>query len=118
MQLRDTEYDSFTGVTHKWYLDGDKIIHHKVYDEDPFVDLVAEKRHSTAGQTFINSRKSMHHMASLPPIVIEKIMKDHHLNVMGDLSPAEQKKLYRIIETEYPWCKTHEKKLWRPTKVK
>lgn len=117
--LREVEYDPFTGITKKWYFTDDgKIVCHKTYEEGGFVEAARIRRHETAGRSFVNDSHAMHHMASLPPLVIEKILKDHGLNVMGDLSPSEQKKLHRIIETEYPYCKTHEKKLWRPTSHK
>lgn len=114
MDLRETEYDPFTGITKRWYFDGDKIICHKSYEEGDHLDMVAIERSMTAGSSFIGDSRCMHKMASLPPIVIEKILKEHNLDIMGDMSPADTKKLYKIIELEYPWCKTHEKKLWRP----
>jgi len=116
--LRDIEYDAFTGITKRWYLDQDKIVCHKTWDERPLVQAAKRIANSTIDQGFINSKKTMHHMASLPPLVIEELLKKHNLNVLGDLTPAEQKKLNRLIETEYPWCKTHTKKLWRPHGVK
>lgn len=116
--LRETEYDPETGITKKWYIDGDQIVCHKEFDESPFLQQTQIARANTAGESFIGSRKAMHHMASIPPLVIEKIYKDHGINMMAELTPSEKIKLYRIIETEYPWCKTHEKKLWRPVKRK
>ena len=112
--LREVEYDDFTGVTKRWYFDGDKIVCHKEYDESDFLDMTAIARNSTIDSSFINNPKSMHKMASLPTIVVEQIMKKHGLNLLGDLTPAEQRKLAMIIETEYPFCKTHVKKMWRP----
>lgn len=109
--LRDVEYDDFTGITKRWYLDGDRIVCHKTFEEDDFIDKVRE---SYVDESFINNNKVMHKMATLPVIVVEKIMKEHGLNLMGELTPSEQRKLHRIIETEYPWCKTHSRKLWRP----
>lgn len=116
MKLHGTEHDEFTGITKRWYSSGDKIICHKTWDEQPFLEQLAQQRAETTGVSFINNPRRMHKMASLPPIVVEKILKDHGINVMGDLTPSERKKLYRIIETEYPSLKTHEKRLWRPTR--
>jgi len=112
--LREVEYDDFTGITKRWYFDGDDIVCHKTWDEKPFLDITKALSNETLNESFINNPNRFHKMASLPPIVIESIMKKHNLNVMGDLSVAEENKLSRIIESEYPWCKTHAKKLWRP----
>lgn len=113
MFLRETEYDSFSGITKKWYFDDDKIVCHKEFEEAPFVDYAKRLANQTIDASFINDNRPMHHMATLPLWVVEKILKDHNINMMGSLSPAEQTKLNRIIETEYPAFKTHTKKLWR-----
>ena len=108
--LRETEYDPFTGETSRWYFDGDKIIHHKTVDLSPLLEQC--KREAAAFDSF-NSNSKMHKMASIPPIVIDKILKDHDIDVFSD-NPADIVKVARIIETEYPALKTHSKKIWRP----
>lgn len=113
-ELRETEYDPFTGITKQWYFDGDDIVCHKTWDERELINLTKKLANETVNATFINNSKPFHRMAVIPPIVIDKILKDHNLNLMGELSPADETRLKKIIELEYPWCKTHTKKLWRP----
>ena len=109
--LRETEYDPFTGEISEWWFDGDKIIHKKTVDLTALVDQC--KREANAFTDF-RAKTKFHKVASLPPIVIEKIMKEHHLDVFSS-DVSDKKKVEKIIELEYPFLKTHGSKLWRPT---
>lgn len=109
--LRERYFDPFWGVTKEWHLADDKIIQVTRFDPK---DFITQTKASVVDESFIGSDKAMHKMASLPLIVVEEILIKHGLNIMGEMSPADQRKLHRIIETEYPWCKTHTRKLWRP----
>ena len=111
-ELREVEYNPFTGETKKWYFDDqNNIVCKKSVDLTKLIDHCKEQEAVVKG--FSESKTKFHHVASLPPIVIEKIMKEHNLDVFSD-NPADQTKLMKIIETEYPVLKTNSSKLWRP----
>jgi hypothetical protein len=109
--LREVEYDPFTKETKKWYFDGDKIVHERSADLSTMISACKETANITSG---FSSRYVYHKVASIPPIVQHKILKEHNLDVFTD-DPVERKKVERIIELEYPVLKTNSSKLWRPT---
>ena len=112
MSLRETTYDPFTGTTSEWHFDGTSIVQKKSVDLSALVANCQEQQMVQSG--FSDRETKFHKVASLPPIVVEKIMKEHRLDVFSS-EPADQKKLERIIEQEYPFLKTNSSKLWRPT---
>ena len=111
-ELRETEYDSFTGETKKWYIEdnGDVTLVRSV-DLTALIDNCKEQAQSIKG---FSSKHRFHKVASLPPIVIANILKDHHLDVFSS-DPADKLRLEKVIEQEYPDLKTNDSKLWRPS---
>lgn len=114
-RLRETEYDPFSGETKQWYIndDGSVTLERKA-DLRRMIDHCKQEANLFTG--FSNKLK-FHKVASIPPIMIHKLMQDHNLDFFSE-DPAEKKRLERIIETEYPFLKTHGSKLWRPVKSK
>lgn len=110
--LREKEYNPFTGETVEWHFgDNNQIIRKKSVDLTALIDSC--KREANAFSSFNDSRTKFHKVASIPPLIIEKIRKEHHLDVFSK-EPADKKKVEKIIELEYPFLKTHSAKLWRP----
>ena len=109
-QLRESIVDPLTGETRKWWFDGDKLVRTREIDLKPTVSTLKEQAKATPG---FRKGKPLHKVASIPAIVIEKLMKDHNLDVFN-ADDNEMKRLERIIEQEYPYLKTIEKRLWIP----
>lgn len=112
MQLRETEYDSWTGETKKWYFDDDNnIVCERSVDLSSLINNCKAEANEMQG---FRAKTAFHKVASIPPIIQVKIMKEHNLDVFTD-DPNERKRVERIIEQEYPVLKTNSAKLWRPT---
>lgn len=112
MDFIEEEYNHFTGETKKWYWDDDNgLVCHKTGNFQALLDFCKAERATTSG---FSSRTKFHKVAMLPPIAIEQIMQNHHLDVFTS-DPVERKKIEQIIESEYPDFKTNDAKLWRPT---
>lgn len=109
--LRECSYDPMTGETRRWYFDGKNIVRTKTVDLKPVVDQCKIESDS---QPSFDPHRVFHKVATIPPIFIEKLMTDHHVDVFAD-DPREVVRLERVIETHYPLLKTHQKKIWRPT---
>lgn len=111
-QLRETEYDPFTGETKQWYLeDNGDVTCVRSVDLSGLIDACAEQ--AMERTDFNNKKTRFHKVASIPPIVAHEILKNHHVDVFSE-DPSDKKKVEYIIETEYPVLKTHSAKLWRP----
>ncbi len=109
MELRETEYDPWTGETKRWYFEenGD-ITCVRSIDLTAMIDNCKDQALETKG---FNSKARFHKVASLPPLVQHEILKNHHLDCFSN-NPADQKKLEKIIELEYPLLKTNSSRLW------
>jgi len=115
MELRETEYDSFTGETKKWYIeDNGDVTCIRSADLTALIDNCKDQAMEVKG---FSSKSRFHKVASLPPIIIAKILKDHNLDVFSS-DPTDKRKLEKIIELEYPVLKTNSAKLWRPSGTK
>jgi len=110
-ELRETEYDPWTGETRRWYFEdnGDITCERSV----DLTSLIENCKAETLEIKGFNAKHRFHRVASLPPIIIAEILKDHHLYVFSS-DPADKKRLEKIIEQEYPAFKTNDSKLWRP----
>jgi hypothetical protein len=110
-ELRDTEVDPLTGETRKWWFDGDKLVRTREIDLAPDVSVLKNEAKMNPG---FRMDKPMQKVASIPMIIVEKLMKDHDLDVFSE-NPSEIRRLEQLIEINYPFLKTTEKKLWRPS---
>ena len=109
MELRETEYDPWSGETKKWYLqDNGDITCERSIDLTSMIDNCKEQANSTKG---FSSKVKFHKVASLPPLIQHEILKNHHLDCFSS-NPADQRKLEKIIELEYPVLKTNSSRLW------
>ena len=111
MSLREVDYDPFTGTKTEWHFEDDVIVQKKSVDLSALIQNCQEQASVQSG--FSNRETKFHKVASLPPIVIEKIKRDHCLDVFSS-DPNEQRRLEKVIEQEYPVLKTNSSKLWRP----
>lgn len=112
MQLRETEYDAFTGETKKWYFDeNNDIVCTRSVDLTALIDNCKEGANAVRG---FAGKAKFHKVFSLPPLIQHKLLKEYNLDCFSD-DPSEKKRLERIIEKDFPVLKTNSAKLWRAT---
>ena len=111
MELREVEYHPWSGTTKKWYFDDGNIVCVSSVDLDPLVEQCKAEANEVKGFT---SKRKYHKVASLPPLIQHEILKKYHLDCFSS-DPVDQKRLERIIEIDYPYLKTNQSKLWRPS---
>jgi len=110
MELRETEYDAFTGETKKWYFDdNNNIVCERSADLSALISHCKSQANMTNG---FNMKEKYHKVASIPPLIQHRILKEHNLDVFSS-DKADQKRLEKILELEYPVLKTNSAKLYR-----
>lgn len=112
MQLREMEYDAWSGETKKWYFDDDNnIVCERSADLSALIDNCKNQSNAASG---FAAKTKFHQVFSLPPLVQHKLLKEYNLDCFSD-DPSEKKRLEQIIERDFPVLKTNSAKLWRPT---
>jgi hypothetical protein len=106
------DYDADTGLAYYTEQDGDKTFVRSEQDCSAILDHVAEKRNSGAGDNRIAGH--MNHVAEIPNAVGLEMLKKG-INVWNIRGKAEETKLLREIETNYPHLKVTQRRVWRPT---
>ena len=112
MQLRETEYDPWSGETKKWYFDNDgNVVCERSADLTALINNCKAEANYNVG---FKSKQKFHKVASLHPLIQHELLTKHNLDCFSD-DPSEKKRLEQIIERDYPYLKTNSAKLWRPT---
>jgi len=114
MAKRLLDYDVLTGEA--IYTEADdttgRMVVETVQDVAPVLDHVKEKRNSGSGDNVIGG--CVHHVAEIPNVVGLEMLKKG-INVWNIKGKAEETRLLREIETNYPHLKVTNKTIWRPT---
>jgi hypothetical protein len=101
------DYDPTRGVeTYEDMNDGHLQIHYK-QDLDPLLDYTARLRND--GLTDHGIKNDLWHYAQIPPVIIMEMRFKHGVDVF---KKADLKRVFELINREYPKLKTTEKNHW------
>lgn len=107
MSLFKKEYDPVTQCYVEWHFDDVTQKMYKKSSQDISSLLEQNKRLRDAESDYRRFGKDsvMHKIGSVPNIIIDKIMKEHGINVYcGD--EDQTKRFYKVIREEYPYLMT------------
>ncbi len=108
MSKKFLDYNPSTGlVTTTAYEDGKNYVRYE-QDVEPFFDFASQLRSDTE-RTRQGMKDELLHAAFVPDVVIIDMLQRFGVNFYDK---AQQKRVVELIETEYPKCKTTEKKLF------
>lgn len=108
MALKHFDYNPRTGlITKTAFEDGKNVVKYE-QDCEPFWDANAAMR-SDPDRWKQGVKESFAHSAFVPDVVIVDMLTRFGVNFYD---PAQSDRVMQLIETEYPKCKTTDKKLW------
>jgi hypothetical protein len=113
MELYKTEWNPYKEAVERWYWDDTTEMFTIKNTFDVTDVLKANQRQQCLSIDGRFGKERMHEVAQIPMVFISKLMTDHNLDVFST-DPNEQKRLRKLLETEYPALKTTVSKLWRP----
>jgi hypothetical protein len=112
MALSQFDYDPLTGVEILWDYDEESgsAVFHKQQDVEPLLEWAKANRIAKKDDEMMKRDEYFCLFASIPATVEMELLKKG-INI----EKCDTKTLVQEIETNYPYLKHTERKLWRPT---
>lgn len=105
--LRDTEYDDFTGITTKYWIDksnGDLTIE-RIEDVESILQHNKQLQAENHNKSFINDSSWGHKVADIPNIVIEQWLKEG-IDLFSTDPDMKKKVLRKLQDPSYRYLRT------------
>lgn len=120
MEFITKEVDPITGQLEEHFFDEStgKYACRKSWNVDEaVVERNKRLQNASLDRSYINSKQTLHSVATLDNLTVERLMKEENINVFQlNSDPENARRFFRWLEDpENRYLKTTTKKLWRPT---